>query len=623
MAAGINDKFTQGTNGSRPLPTTLTAIKAIGATSISCGALTGWPTATAVHFIIYNIDTSGNKVAGTQTDWKGIVSGTTITNLSLKAGTDNGYAVGAVVECAPTAYWAKDMADGMLVEHDQDGTHGAITASSVVASGAISAASGTFTSLTVTGTATSQGWTPLGATPNTVTANGNRNYDLVFNSTDLTGTLSPGMKLQLTRTVAAPSQCTSLNGTTQYYSKASPNKLAFTDDFVVSAWIKLSSYPATAGLIASRYNGTSGWNFFVNANGTVQLQGCNGGAGNNSNVASYASVPLNKWVHVAAQLDMSTFTATTTTSYVMFDGLDVPATVTRNGTNPTTLTQAGNLEIGSQNGGLFPFPGKLAQVAIYNAKVPQATIKASMDRTLTGSETSLASAYSFNNSIADLNTTTPNDLTANGAAVATNADSPFANAVAAGLLEYAEVNSVVFSTNTTVNVRVPDTCQIPTTGGISSVSYSTQSNPYGLPVFTNILGMTILGNSFSMASSTRTEINGMRTTVVVPPMRAVKISIEQRSLSGTTNDLISFEIHDGAVSGTTNLIAGSDTSVGGGGGPSLYVETVERPNTSNTATVTKTYIGALTNNTAARTVSVAGELTSTYRRPMFIKVELV
>ena len=234
MAANIADKFTQATNGSRPAATTLTALHSGGGTTMSCSALTGWPTATAVHFIVYTTDASGNKVAGSQTDWKGVVSGTNLINCELKAGTDSGYSIGAIVECAPTAYWAKDMADGMIAEHEQDGTHGAITPTSVVSSGPITGTVGTFSSIVVSGTATTQGWTALGDVPDTVTANGNRNYDLVFNGNDLTSTLSPGMKLQLSRTVAAPDQCADLErGSSHYFSKTSPAGLSFTQHLVV------------------------------------------------------------------------------------------------------------------------------------------------------------------------------------------------------------------------------------------------------------------------------------------------------------------------------------------------------------------------------------------------------
>ena len=336
----------------------------------------------------------------------------------------------------------------------------------------------TVNSITIGGTPSAEGWSPLGATPDTITANGNKSYDLVFNGTDLTDTITEGMRVRTARTVAAPNKSTSLNGTTQYYSKTSPNKMTFTDDFVVSAWVKLTSY-ASCGIV-SRYNGTSGWILQLASDGRVLLSGYNGGSGNLSQVQSYQSLPLNKWVHVSAQLDMSAFTATTTTSYVMFDGVDVPSSVSRAGTNPTALIQAGNLEVGTFNGTAF-FPGKIAQVAIYSAKVTQATILASMNQGLIGTETNLASAYSFSNSITDLNTTTPNDLTANGSAVATNADSPFGNSGVSTTLDYGIVMKKAFSTNTTLTVQVPEGCTIPTSGGVSSVDYSTQAVPYGFP----------------------------------------------------------------------------------------------------------------------------------------------
>lgn len=330
-------------------------------------------------------------------------------------------------------------------------------------------------SITIGGTASATGWSPLGAAPNTVTANGNNSFDMVFNSTDLTDTLTNGMRIRATRTVAAPNTAFSLDGTNDYYVKTSPNKLTFTDDFVCSAWVYLTSYQQ--GTIASRYNGTSGWVFEIAADGRVYLLGRNAAVANQSHVVSYQSVPLNRWVHVAAQLDMSAFTATTTTSYVMIDGVDVPATVQRGGTNPTALIQAGNLEIGSTNGGTIPFPGYIDQVAVYSAKVTQATILASINRALSGSETNLASGYS-NGSVNDLNTTTPNNLTATNGAT-TVASSPFGNRGVSTTLDYAIVMANTFSTNTTVTVQVPEGCQLPTTGGISSVDYSTQSVPYG------------------------------------------------------------------------------------------------------------------------------------------------
>lgn len=332
-----------------------------------------------------------------------------------------------------------------------------------------------------------QGWKSLSAPPNTVVCNGNRSYTLTFNTLDLTAILSPGARVKLARTVAAPTQCTSLNGSTQFYSRASASVagMTFTDDFVVSGWVKLPSYPTGNADIASRYNGTSGWQLYMLSSGQFSLWAANAGSSNNSAVTSVQSVPLNKWVHVAAQLDMSSFTVTPTTSYTMIDGVDVPATVSRSGTNPTALIQAGNLEIGSSNGGSQLFPGKLAQVAIYSAKVTEANILATISQGLAGTETNLISAYSFNNSINDLNANA-NNLTANGLAVATTADTPFGQTYSLtgytnGTQCYGIVTAISFSTNTTMTIQVPEGETIPTSGGVGSGSYSFLKAPYAFP----------------------------------------------------------------------------------------------------------------------------------------------
>lgn len=365
----------------------------------------------------------------------------------------------------------------------------------------------------------SDGWSSLGDIPDTVTANGNRSYDLVFNNEDHTDVLSNGMRLKMTRTVTAPTRCTDLEASSsQYFSKSSPAGMTFTDDFVVSAWVKLESY-ATITTIISRYNGTSGWELKVGAlgvaDGRIQITGYNASAANYSLAVSAQSVPLNKWVHIAAQLDMSAFTATTTTSYIMIDGVNVPASVGRGGTNPTALIQAGDLEVGGSDGGLRPFDGKIAQVAIYSAKVTQDTILASMNQTLTGSETSLISAYTFNNSIADLSANA-NNLTANGSAVATATDSPFAGG-SVGTTEYGIITAAAFSTDTTLTVQVPEGYAIPTTGGVSAVLYSTNKIPYGFPAARNKWELvTVMSADWQKASPTINVVYATDYDLLVP-----------------------------------------------------------------------------------------------------------
>lgn len=317
---------------------------------------------------------------------------------------------------------------------------------------------------------TPQGWTNMTEAVSSVTALGNRSYTMVMDS-DVSDTLSEGMRLRTTRTVASTQNAFSLDGSNDYYNDTTVAGMTFTDDFSVSAWVYVTAYQI--GYIASRYNGTSGWGLTLNADGTIQMRGWNASSGNYSEVKSYQSVPLNRWVHIAAQLDMSAFTATTTTSYVMIDGVNVPSVVARAGTNPTALIQAGNLEIGSINSGANPFPGYIDQVAIYSAKVTQATHRAAMHQGLTGSETSLISAYA-NGSTTDLSANANNLTAQNGAT--TVASSPFGNRGTSSTLDYGLVMKV---NGTDVTVQVPEGCTIPTSGGVSAVAYSTQANPFG------------------------------------------------------------------------------------------------------------------------------------------------
>lgn len=144
MAASINDKFTKVIAGTtRPVATTLAAQKLSGATTASVVATTGWDTGTAVHGIMYRTDAgTGEKVAGSQIDWKATISGTTLSDFTVTAGSDDTYAVGTTVELAPTAAWGDDIATGILVHADQDGTlkAGAVDVAAVLADNVVTTA---------------------------------------------------------------------------------------------------------------------------------------------------------------------------------------------------------------------------------------------------------------------------------------------------------------------------------------------------------------------------------------------------------------------------------------------------------------------------------------------------
>lgn len=468
MAATVTDLIRKYSDGSNyPNVASVSSPRSPGNTTLVCDDLTGWPTDTGVDFITFRLDTNNEVVSGSQTTWIAVKSGNSLINLTyVKGAVDTGNAINDRVMIVPSSDHADDLATAVLVHSNQDGT---LKTSAVQA--ALNIAS------------TPADYTPLATQPNSITYNGNRSYTAVFPDVNYTDRLSPGQRLRTTRTVAAPTQSASLNGTNQYFSKTSPAGMTSTDDFVVSALVKLSSY--AAGHIMSRYNGTSGWYFGMNAGGQAYIYGHNASGANFRGATAYQSIPLNKWVHISAQLDMSTHTATTTTCYVMMDGVDVPVALDSGGTNPTALVQAGNLEVGSSNAGTNPFPGKIAQAAVFSAKVTQATMRGYISQGLTGTETSLISAYSFNGAITDLNTTNANNLTAQNGATATNADSPFggqADGTISSTVDYGIIQKVSYSApNTTVTVQVPEGCTIPTSGGISATSYSGVKAPYGFP----------------------------------------------------------------------------------------------------------------------------------------------
>ena len=128
MAAAATDYFTKvGNPGSA---TTLAAPgHAVSGTSITVTSTTNWPTTTGVIFAIDTFTTvNGIEVrdVGSYTEWEGIVaSSTSITNMTLRYGTDQIYAAGANTRVyIPVASSRENrLVDGLMVEHTQSGSH--------------------------------------------------------------------------------------------------------------------------------------------------------------------------------------------------------------------------------------------------------------------------------------------------------------------------------------------------------------------------------------------------------------------------------------------------------------------------------------------------------------------
>lgn len=128
-------KFRKTSNGGIPAIATVQSSRSTGVTSLSVDTQQFWPAGSTIDFSTYKIDPSDNtrRLAGSQTDWEGVSNGTnTLSSLVVVGGAaDSGNAIGDKVQMGPTADWAEGIVDGLLNEHNDDGTHKNITADSL------------------------------------------------------------------------------------------------------------------------------------------------------------------------------------------------------------------------------------------------------------------------------------------------------------------------------------------------------------------------------------------------------------------------------------------------------------------------------------------------------------
>lgn len=93
-------------------------------TTIPLASTTNLPTDTAVEVVIDRVDASGTKTPTLEETVVGVVSGSNlISGVRGVEGTAQAHSAGAVVEVVLTADNWNDLVDGLLVAHDQDGTH--------------------------------------------------------------------------------------------------------------------------------------------------------------------------------------------------------------------------------------------------------------------------------------------------------------------------------------------------------------------------------------------------------------------------------------------------------------------------------------------------------------------
>jgi hypothetical protein len=105
-------------------------------TTVPLSSTTNLPTDTAVTVVIDRVDANGTATPSLEETITGVVSGSNLINcLRGQEGTAQAHNAGAVVEVLMTAKNWNDFVDGFLVNHQTDGTHGALSATSINASG--------------------------------------------------------------------------------------------------------------------------------------------------------------------------------------------------------------------------------------------------------------------------------------------------------------------------------------------------------------------------------------------------------------------------------------------------------------------------------------------------------
>jgi hypothetical protein len=446
--------------------TTVKTARTVGVTVLEAFDLSKFSPDTPVFFITYKKTTdplTGDVSVTNQISWKALVNpdNNTLTNLTLAPGyTDTGNDVGDFVECIPTSFWGNSLIEALLESLNPDGS---------MKPAAVK------TALGITGE-TPPDWTVLPITPTVVSNNGQKEHLIRYAGVDYTSSIGVGSKLRILRTGTTPTTSMAfVAASSQYAIKTSPVGMAQTDDITAEALIYLDSY--ADGTIEAKIDSGSanGWRFSVNANGQVAIVGLNAGASNYRQVPSYQSVPLGKWVHVAASLDMSSWTSAT--NKVWIDGVDVPAALNQSGTNPTSFVSAGDFAIGRTGAAASGyFNGKSVNARLWSEIRTTAQIRDNMGmETPAGSLTNLKAHFKGNGSWSD-SSTNANHLTAVGGAVNNFASHPYS------AIEYAIATKVAYDSGnnrTDVTIFTGSGCLPNETLGASS--YSSARAPFGFP----------------------------------------------------------------------------------------------------------------------------------------------
>jgi len=335
--------------------------------------------------------------------------------------------------------------------------------SGTTATGGMSVTGGlTVDSLSVSGSNTTNGWTGLGATLTYGANDGNKEFTLTT-TTDLSTSVTPGMKIQLKRSTTPPATSANFNSSlSQYMYNVSPSGITFTNQFTIEAWVYMFSYGTLQGILNRSSGSTSGgWNFEITSGG--QVRAFYGTGSSFTDFISNQAIPLNQWVHVA----VSVSSTATKTAVIYINGTSVYTYSAL--TAATSLTQQSiYLTVAAQNNGTGGyFNGNITEVRLWSNAQTQTQIRANMGINLVGTETGLVGLWRLGNGDITDRTSNANNLTKSSILVTVGTTYPY-NPIEYGIITSYSANTPTVGTNT-ITVY---------TGNSNVIPNQTLTNPY-------------------------------------------------------------------------------------------------------------------------------------------------
>lgn len=195
VASLSSNFFPSAENG---FTTTTSGSVSSGAATVGLNSVAGYTNGEVAVFVIDPTDPTKKQT------FTGVVdtSGSQITNVVWTAGSNTTHALGATVVDYATATHISMISKGLLVEHNQDGTHGAVTATSVATTAGITVG----TTLGVTGATTLTGAVTLKSYDGWIYPTDTWTYASATTFTiagvDRTAQFPVGTKIKLTQTTA-------------------------------------------------------------------------------------------------------------------------------------------------------------------------------------------------------------------------------------------------------------------------------------------------------------------------------------------------------------------------------------------------------------------------------------